>query len=143
MLRIRAGETNFDPDFLLEYPLVGDSAIKSPTPNKAFITVLDEELLPWSADVPWLDYFLNSVWQIAEVDVTTGEVEILDALPNTATLFGYETDGRVFLSVREPLPGNEFQNRRVRILEATPGGNFEQVYECGACAFVQEFERLL
>lgn len=76
VMRIRAGEVDFDPDYLLELEEVtGGRATVSLTdsaePGVAYISVLDEETLPWEdfAAEPRFD----EAWEWWRLDLETGE----------------------------------------------------------------------
>ena len=141
LLRIKAGETTFDPGYYIEYPKVGADIVKSPVANKVYLRVLDEEKMAWSGDNLANDYFDN-VWQVALLDVGTGEMETVEALPYLIWFNTFQMDDRLFVETQEE-QGDAYNNRIVKINEVTPDGkNFEQVYECSACRFIQEIARL-
>ncbi|MCG8319889.1 MAG: hypothetical protein MI921_10335 [Cytophagales bacterium] len=109
--------------------------------NKVYLRVLDEEKMAWPGDNLANDYFDN-VWQVALLDVGTGEMETVEALPYLIWFNTFQMDDRLFVETQEE-QGDAYNNRIVKINEVTPDGkNFEQVYACSACRFIQEIARL-
>jgi len=142
ILRIKAGETTFDPDFFISTPEVMADIVESPVNNKVYVRTLDQSRLKWTNVEDASETFSN-VWQVALLDVTTGDFEIVETLPHVQWFSTLKADGRLFASSEENIPNEPQSNRIVRIQEAGEDGKiFTQVYKCDRCRFIQEIARL-
>ncbi|MEX2564350.1 MAG: hypothetical protein WD431_00225 [Cyclobacteriaceae bacterium] len=142
MLRIKAGETDFDPDFFIKFDKVGQDIVPSPVNNKAYIRVLDEGIMPWSGDKVAGDYFDNH-WQVALIDLPTGDIEIVDEIPHLIWFGTMDMDGTKYIEQQVEIAGSD-GDRVVQIKEASGNGKSfpSKIFECSSCAFIQEIARL-
>jgi len=142
MLRIKAGDTDFDPDFFIEFEKVGQDIVPSPVNNKAYIRVLDEQIMPWSGDKEAGDYFDNH-WQVALIDLPTGDIELVDEIPHLVWFSTMDMDGKKYIEQQVQIEGSD-GDRVVQIKEASGNGQSfpSKIFECSSCAFIQEIARL-
>lgn len=142
ILRVKAGETTFDPNYYVPYPEFAADIFQSPVDNRAYIRVLDETKLKWSEVQDASETFSN-VWQPSLIDVTTGEIEVVESLPHVVWFRTKTTDGRIFTETQERIEEEPQNNRIVKLEEASADGkSFQKVYECDRCRFIQEIVRL-
>ncbi|MFP4506151.1 MAG: hypothetical protein ACLFOZ_15650 [Cyclobacteriaceae bacterium] len=142
ILRVRAGETTFDPDYFQPYPEVMADMFKSPINNKVYVRVLDESKLKWS-EVQDPNETFDNVWQVALLDVITGEMDIVETLPHVQWFSTLKMDGREFIESQEAIENEPYNNRIVKLQEIGPDGkSFSQIYGCDGCRFIQNVARL-
>lgn len=104
ILRIRAGEQVFDPDYLASLAsmtggLQGMGLTDAATPGSAYVQVIDEAVLPWSAVGDEDTFWETPAWSWWKVDLRSGEAALDPALPASAPyMTSYEVDGRRYIS---------------------------------------------
>lgn len=104
ILRIRAGEQDFDPEYILRLEeVVGDRTsmglADGAAPGIGYVQVIDEDKLAW-ADVKDEDTFWGeAVWDWWKVDLATGEAERDTEIPISAPFMtSYQVDGRRYVA---------------------------------------------
>ena len=142
VLRVKAGEKSFDPDYFQPYPNFMADIFKSPINNKVYVRSLDSTKLKWS-EVQDANETFDNVWQVALLDVITGESEIVETLPHVQWFSTQQMDGGIYVESQEAIQGDAYNNRIVKLQEVGPDGkSFSQVYECSECRFLNNIARL-
>ncbi len=107
-LRVRAGETAFDPTWALDvaeragrYPAV---PVFAGSPGQIWLRVLDESrvTLPTPADYETMDTTPAWQWHLLDVESDGPAVRNDDRPPSTCSSLAFVTDGRSFISDESP-----------------------------------------
>ena len=99
ILRIRAGEQVFDPDYRASVAdmtggLQGMGLTDAAIPGTAYVQVIDETVLSWSAVADEDTFWETPAWSWWKVDLRSGEAVIDPALPVSAPyMTSYDVDG--------------------------------------------------
>lgn len=100
LLRVRAGETRFDPDFFVTISDIAEDFGGGIVPGHgthAYLRVYDEEVEAVTAETTAIDLYARAAWRwwrIDTADVTTAEPVALP--PGAGTLRVFEVDGRAY-----------------------------------------------
>ena len=104
ILRVRAGETNFDPDFQLSYAeafggRVGINLTNAGQDTKVIVRVLDESIVPYTSP-DWNEITDTPNWEFWTLDLETQEVEQLDGFElSPSGTFGFLVDGEAYIGI--------------------------------------------
>jgi hypothetical protein len=104
ILRIRAGEEQFDPDYLVKLSDVVKGGVAmgltdGAEPGIGYVQVLDEDEQRWSDVASEDEFWESAAWRWWRVDLATGSAELDDEIPASAPyMTSYEVAGRRFVS---------------------------------------------
>ncbi|HKO91576.1 MAG TPA: hypothetical protein VJU61_10510, partial [Polyangiaceae bacterium] len=121
ILRVRAGQQEFDPDYLLRVTQLtgggtGMGLTDAATPGTAYVQVLDESLLPWAEIQDEDTFWEEPAWNWWRVDLRAAEAVIDNEIPaSTPYMTSYEVDGRRYVA-------QQAENNRSRLYELSATG---------------------
>jgi len=100
-LRVQAGETTFDAQYLEDLDaLTGADVSGEPIPaggNALFLRVFDESLATVADDSATYELTGQSAWRWVRWDVATDDVEAIASLePSTSDVLWFQVDGHVY-----------------------------------------------
>jgi hypothetical protein len=121
VLRIKADEERFDPEYLVNLADATDGKVAwgiapAGDEGKVFISVLDESVVPWAPNVT-TDELSKEAWQLWTLDLATGKASVASDAAHSAPGDSYiQTDGRTFVVQ----PSSDYATSKV--FEVGPGG---------------------